>query len=1030
LEGKLVKYLVALTSLFLAGAPHFGFAAGRAFLNSQPQNIDRPLQQATTALGKSVLQERLHACFTLKTDKPEKRTLSSRRSTCFTVNVSPGEATQIWLDQPVDFEMTITGKTAQMHVDGFEFGVETLTIAEPGSYRVQIRKVDSAPGAVTFSLVRKKLETQKASAWEQAEIWATRSKRTKKTEDIDTSLALWEDLGDTSSIARTYLKRGSMLSKQTEPAGARVAYEKALELCEANFDPRCSAEAENNSGQMSSRLGDFNNAQQRLEEAAKDWRKLADRENEGVTLSNLGLMLWQVGDFEKAIAFLNQAGELLRSRSTKGYGKALNNLGLCYQSLAEYERAQGYFNSAARALERSKSLPELVRTRINLGRNYMLDGDLQRAQQILESAVAEADKLSNLQTRADALRNLAQNLWRMGQLEPARARLELALEADHFDGDRRGQSSALHYLGLIAQKSGDIATARSLLTEAAALRREVGLRDDATESLFELASLEYHAGHLDAARDFTEQALTLIELVRSQTPSPTLRAYYYSRKRQFFDLLVEIAMTPGNLNATADGLLAAERGRSRALMDLLASGSVLGPLPGDMAERHANNQRQLDYLSSLLSRTQPDKDIGLRFQKLLEDDEALKERIHTSLTNQKLAEPIKSVKDLQSDLVLSGCGLLEYHIGARQSYLWFVDAHQIQVFTLPSAATIESEARPVVDGFGHILERRRSPSQRAAYNRALKKLSATLLGQLSTIHLPERLILVPDGVLHRVPFAALQLPDGVERLGLAHDLVQIPSATYLVVGAQPRPIQKFLQTILAITDPVFSANDPRVTGNRSQSQAADIDLARLPFNYEIETIESRVPRSRFRILRGFAASRATLRHLRTEDYGVLHFSTHALIDDRIPERSWIALSGVDRAGHPVEDMGLLYPYQLAQFHLSSSIVVLSACDTALGRQVLGEGLMGFSSSLLYAGGSQLVLTLTEVDGEASSRFLRDVYRQYLPGNNSMEHSITIARRAMARSRRFSDPYYWASFIVIGRPANTTNTGFASMQDWK
>jgi CHAT domain-containing protein/Tfp pilus assembly protein PilF len=823
-----------------------------------------------------------------------------------------------------------------------------------------------------------------------------------------------------------------MLSKQSDPAGARVAYEKALELCGANFDTRCSAEAENNSGQMSSRLADFNNAQQRLEEAAKDWRKLADRENEGVTLSNLGLMLWQAGDFEQAIAFLNQAGELLRSRSTKGYGKALNNLSLCYQSLAEYERARGYFKSAASALERSKSLPDLVRTRINLGRNYMLDGDLQRAQRILESAAAEADKLSNLQTRADALRNLAQNLWRMGQLEPARARLELALEADRFDGDRRGQSSALHYLGLIAEKSGDTAMARSLLTQAIDLRREVGLRDDATESLFELASLEYHAEHLDAARDFTEQALTLIESVRSHAPNPTLRASYYSRKRRFFDLLVEIAMTPSNLNATADGLLAAERGRSRALMDLLASGSVLGPLPEDVAERHTNNQRQLDYLSNLLSSTPPDKDtdLRLRFQKLLDDDEALKDLIRGSLATQKLLQPLKSIEELQRELLSAESALLEYHLGARQSYLWCIDAHQIQVFTLPSAATIESEARPVVDGFGHILERRRSPSQRVAYNRALKKLSATLLGQLSTIHLPERLILVPDGVLHRVPFAALRLPDGVERLGLAHDLVQIPSATYLVVGAQPRPIQKFPQTILAITDPVFSANDPRVTGNRSQSQAANTDLARLPFDYEIETIESRVPRSRFRILRGFAASRATLRHLRTEDFGVLHFSTHALIDDRIPERSWIALSRVDRAGHPVEDMGLLHPYQLAQFHLSSSIVVLSACDTALGKQVLGEGLMGFSSSLLYAGGSQLVLTLTEVDGEASSRFLRNVYRQYLPGNNSMEHSITIARRAMAGSLRFSDPYYWASFIVIGRPANTANTGFASREDRK
>ena len=354
LEGKLVKYLVALTSLFLAGAPHFGPSAGRAFIGSQQQDIVRPLQQATTTPGKSALQEHQNACFPLKTDTPEKRTLSSRRPACFTVNVSPGEATQIWLDQPVDFEMTLAGKTAQMHVDGFEFGVETLAIAEPGSYRVQISKVDSAPGAVTFSIVRKKLETQKASAWAQAEIWATTSKRTKKTEDIDKSLALWEDLGDTNSIARTYLKRGSALSRKSDPEGARIAFEKALELCGANFDTRCSAEAENNSGAMSRRLGDFNNAQQRLEEAVRDWRKLADKEHEGATLSNLGLMFWQVGDFEQAIAFLNQAGELLRNRDTKGYGQALNNLGLCYQSLAEYERAQSYFKSAASALERSK----------------------------------------------------------------------------------------------------------------------------------------------------------------------------------------------------------------------------------------------------------------------------------------------------------------------------------------------------------------------------------------------------------------------------------------------------------------------------------------------------------------------------------------------------------------------------------------------------------------------------------------------------------------------------------------------------
>ncbi len=1027
-----MKYLFAFIAFSFAVTLRVDSSARRASPVFREQFLRHGAQQSVVSGRKPAPTKTSHPCFPLQAERPVKRNLLSHHTICFSLEVKPGEPAQLLLDQPEDLEIRLIGGPTERLVDSFDVGVETLTITEPGAYRVEVRKVESSASALTLSIVWWKLKSPKASAWEQAEILATTSKRTRKIEDIDQSLALWTDLGDTSSIARTYLKRGSVLSRKNDPAEARIAFEKALALCRENYDTRCSAEAENNSGQMSSRMGDFNDAQQRLGEAIQDWRKLADRENEGVTLSNLGLMLSQVGNFEEAITSLDLAKGLLRNRDPVRYAKALNNLGLCYQLLAEYERARGYFEMAVAGFIRAGELTEQVRARMNLGRNYMLQGNLLRAEQILQLALTEANKLSNLQIRADTLRNLAQNLYRQGRFDEARPQLELALETDRTTGNRRGQSSALHYLGLIAEKNGDIATARSLLAEAAQLRREVGLRDDATESLFELASLEYNAEHLDAARNFAEQALTLLESLRSQAPNPTLRASYYSRKRQFFDLLVDIAMTPGNPNAPTDGLLASERGRSRALMDLLARGSVLGPLPEEMAERHASNQRQLDYLSTLLSVMPPDKDIEprMRFQKLLDDDQALEDGIHKSLTSQKLAQPLKSIEELQSDLLLSSCGLLEYHMGSRQSYLWFVDAHQIQVFSLPPAATVEAEARPVLQEFGHILGRRRSPRKNAAFTRALKKLSATLLGRLSEVQLPERLILVPDGILHKIPFAALQIPNAGEQLGLSHDLVQIPSATYLLAGTRPRPIQQFPQTILAVTDPVFSANDPRVTGTPGAKAAPGADLARLLFNHEIETITLRVPRNRFQILRGFAASRATLDHFRLRDFGILHFSTHALIDDRMPELSWIALSRVDHAGHPLQGLGLLRPYQLAQFHLDGSIVVLSACDTALGKQVLGEGLMGFSSSLLYAGGSQLVLALTKIDAEASSQFLSDVYRYYLPGNNSMEHSITLARRTMAHSGRFSDPYYWASFVVIGRPTDTANTGFASMQEKK
>jgi CHAT domain-containing protein/tetratricopeptide (TPR) repeat protein len=1015
-----VKSFVVLVALGWVGTLHL--AAENP--SSANQNHSDPKIQQPRSMSKPAAHERVRSCLPLKVDAPEKRILPPHQSSCFTVKVEPGEAAQLLLDQPIDLEMRLIGQAAETRADGFDMGIETLTITEPGDYRIEVRAVDPMTGQVPFSIVRWKLEARKAAAWRQAETWATISKESKEMKDLETSLSLWTAMGDTSSIARTYLKEGSALQK-AEPANARVHFEKALDLCRANFDTRCSAEAENNSGAMSRRLADLKGAQQRLEEAARDWQKLADKKSEGVTLSNLGLSLWQAGNFEQAIGFLNQAETLLRPQDIASHAITLNNLGLCYQSLAEYARARGYFELAINGFIRTQRPLDLARARLNLGRNYMLQGNFMLAQQVLKIAEQEASKVSDGQTRADVLRNQAQNFLRQRKPEEARPRLELALQVDRLDGDRRGESSALHYLGIIAQQDGNVAAARAFFSQSAQLRLETGLRDDAAESLFKLAELEYEAGNMNEARASAEQALNLLESVRSQVPNVDLRALYYSRKRQFFELLVELAMLPGNPNAAADGLLAVERCRGRALMDLLTNSALVEQAPD--AARHAENQRQLNYLSYTLSRTPPGKDtaLRLRFQKLLDEDAVIENAIRKSIAGQKLAEPLQSVEQLQQKFLPADSTLLEFHLGRKRSYLWLVDSHHVQVLTLPPADVIESYARPVVEQFGRILERRRSSQKRAAFRRLLSELSAALLGQLSEAQLLSRLVLVPDGILHKVPFPALQLSGAAGPLGLDYDLVQVPSASYLLNGARTRPINQFPQTILSIADPVFSPGDPRVaSGGHKPLEPATNEWVRLPFNGEVDLIEATVPRGHRRTLRGFAASRAVLDSIHLENYAILHFSTHAMIDDRVPELSRIVLSLVNQAGRPVD--GYLHPYQLAQFHLAGSIVVLSACDSALGKQVLGEGIVGFSSSLLYAGAAQLVLTLAKVDAEASSYFLTDVYREFLEATNSMEHSITLARRTMAHSRHFSDPYYWASFIVIGRLADTIKPKLASM----
>jgi CHAT domain-containing protein len=378
------------------------------------------------------------------------------------------------------------------------------------------------------------------------------------------------------------------------------------------------------------------------------------------------------------------------------------------------------------------------------------------------------------------------------------------------------------------------------------------------------------------------------------------------------------------------------------------------------------------------------------------------------------ARPLTSVNNLQREILSPQRAILEYQLGERISHVWLVRDKQIKVFKLPRRAFIERQVAAATGLFSKILERRRDPSMQTAFENAMLRLSTTLLEPFTPADLPRSVILVLDGDLYRVPFAALRFSNG-EYMGLHHDLVRAPSAAFLLQANEPRPTAEFPKSVLALYDPIFTPDDPRASSElRKRKDLADERFARLPFNEELKTIAHFVSRRRYDFMGGADANTQALERLPLERYGIVHFSTHAIINDEIPELSRIALSIVDRQSHPVS--GFLFPYQLADLRMKGSVVVLSACDTALGKKVLGEGMMGFTSSLFSAGASQLVLTITEVDAQASSFFLSDVYSHFLGWNRtSMEHALTLARQSLLKSDHWSDPYYWASYVVVGMP---------------
>ena len=409
--------------------------------------------------------------------------------------------------------------------------------------------------------------------------------------------------------------------------------------------------------------------------------------------------------------------------------------------------------------------------------------------------------------------------------------------------------------------------------------------------------------------------------------------------------------------------------------------------------------RQVGMISSEMLNASDKRLQTLRNQAgmLIAQRENLDAEIRDAQPERRLGHPLDSIERFQHEILPHNTALVEFHLSDPESYLWLVTASSFEMFPLDSQKTIERYGREFVSLFGRVLDRKKSPELQKRFEYLRRQLSRELLGKLRGKELPGTLILVCDGFLHRVPFEALSIGTGKAPLGLVHNLVRVPAAGYLEVGRQVRPVSEFPKSFLGIVDPVYSNALPR-----------------LPFNFEIETVNRLVNQSKRATLKGVQATKTRLNEMDLASYAIIHLSTHAIIDDIEPDLSRVVLSLVDRRGAAID--GYLHPAQFAGWRLSGSTVVLSACETALGKEVMGEGLWGLTAALFEAGAGQMVMTLSPVDAEGSSEFFAHVYRSLFGSHPaSMEQSLTQARRALAASGRWADPYYWASFVVVGRP---------------
>ena len=386
---------------------------------------------------------------------------------------------------------------------------------------------------------------------------------------------------------------------------------------------------------------------------------------------------------------------------------------------------------------------------------------------------------------------------------------------------------------------------------------------------------------------------------------------------------------------------------------------------------------------------------------------------------------VSSSNDLQQQLLDDKTILLEYALGKEHSYLWAVTKKDLQTYILPKQAEIEAVSR-------EFLELMQSPLYRVGDRRggalastnavepdAAAQLSRMLLEPVAEQLGTKRLLIVSDGILHYLPFAALPKPGTTGRnevpLLVDHEIVGLPSASMQIGLQQNRANAKApTKTLAMLADPIFSRDDQRLQ-DRAPDRTADVETLypRLPATRrEASQIVGLVPVAKRLLKLDAAASRQVAISPELTQYRMVHFASHGILNSQNPQRSGMVLSVLDNQGEL--QRGLLSTADAFNLKLSADLVVLSGCTTALGKEIQGEGLIGLTGGLMYAGAKQVVAGLWNVNDDSTALLMTHFYQSMLNHGLSPVAALRSAQIKLWQSQNWQAPYYWAAFTLQGR----------------
>ncbi|MCF8129951.1 MAG: CHAT domain-containing protein [Deltaproteobacteria bacterium] len=799
---------------------------------------------------------------------------------------------------------------------------------------------------------------------------------------FQTAAELSKNLDKKERLARQHMRMGRIYDlRMSQYAKAKTHYLRALELYKALNKTEETAQALLDAGRCDRLLGNFKGAEDQYEKALKllgEGKQKADNKILAGILMEQANNHWFQARYQEAFKGRLKVYQMaLKNNWTLEQVNSLNTAGLIWWTLGDHGAA---LRELEKALELAKTLSarrdETATTLNNMGLVYRDMGNYEKALKTLDQALAIDREINSKWAIAYDLKNLALTRLRMGDAEKAVPLFEEALALAKSIGNRINQAKILvgYADALMALKRLDEAKTR--FDEALDLSRQMALREVEWRALFGLAQLQLTGDQKAEARTLLQEAVQVIEEMRTEIKLDQLKDGFIANKMGVYETLVSLLVDMGR---DSDAFYVAERSRARNLIDLLGNQrlSLHGAVNQKLYDEEKALKNQIAEYEALMAQATDPKEKAI-YSKAL--DQA-RDRYRDLLLEMQLKNPdlasILSVDPLTlpqvQELLEPGTAILAYYLVPDEILCWFITHDQVKLFRTPLGR--QTLAQSVLDYRRTLQNLEPAEIQsRELYDWLLSPLKERLKGV-------KTLGIVPHHILHHLSFATLF--DGKAYLVDQAPLFSLPSTSILRHTAKNRDMEKNTK-VLAVGNP--DLKNPALA---------------LPFaEKEVASIGWRFPN--VTVLTGDKATEGwVVRNI--SDFGIIHLASHGEFDPVNPLFSSVKLARDD------QDDGDLRASEIFGLDIQASLVMLSACQTGLGKITGGDDVIGMNRAFLYAGTNAIMSSLWRVSDISTALLVKQFYREF----KTLSKAESLKRAMQHVKKRFPHPGYWGAFVLVG-----------------